>query len=295
MSPSLLQAVTTAITRATGKEVGACQVSPVGGGCINEAYVLVALTPFFVKVNAAARAGLFEAEAEALRALAATGTVRVPEVITTGRHADRSFLVLEHVPMQAATTEARSWEAFGRQLAALHHALSPDGTFGWHAANFIGATPQPNAPTASWVTFWRDQRLGFQFKLAAERGVHFEGADRLLRVIPRFFADYTPAASLLHGDLWSGNASFTADGSPIIYDPACYYGDRECDLSFTELFGRFPTAFYEAYDATWPRHTSWPLRRDLYNLYHVLNHHHLFGASYREQAQRMIHRLNRPI
>ncbi|RBP46297.1 fructosamine-3-kinase [Roseimicrobium gellanilyticum] len=291
MDAALLHAIGTEIERATGHSLGACEARPVGGGCIHEAYVLVAFTPYFVKVNAMAKAGLFDAEMDALRALAATGAIRVPRPVTIGRHGDRSFLVLEHVAM--GLSGASSWETFGAQLAAMHRHLSPDRSYGWHCANYIGVTPQPNAASRDWLIFWREQRLGFQLKLAGEQGVRFTGAERLLERLPLFFEGYAPEPSLLHGDLWSGNASFTDDGVPIIYDPASYHGDRECDLAFTELFGSFPAAFYEAYDQSWPRHRNWPMRRDLYNLYHVLNHFHLFGGGYRSQAQQMIHELNR--
>jgi fructosamine-3-kinase len=293
MDAALLHAIGTEIERVTGHSLGVCQARPVGGGCIHEAYVLVALTPYFVKVNSVARAGLFDAEMDALQAIDATGAIRVPRPVVTGWHADRSFLVLEHVAM--GRSAASSWETFGAQLAAMHRHRSANGSYGWHCANYIGATPQPNASSHDWVGFWREQRLGFQLKLAAEQGVRFSGAERLLDQLPLFFEGYTPEPSLLHGDLWRGNASFTDDGIPIIYDPASYHGDRECDLAFTELFGALPAAFYEAYDEAWPRNQNWPMRRDLYNLYHVLNHFHLFGGSYHSQAQEMIHALNRMV
>lgn len=291
MDAALLHAIGTEIHRVTGQSLGACQLRPIGGGCIHEAYVLVALTPYFVKVNTASRAGLFEAEMDALQAIDATGTIRVPRPLLTGRHADRSFLVLEYVAMTGGG--GSSWETFGTNLAKMHRQVSSDGSFGWHCANYIGATPQPNAASHDWIAFWRDQRLGFQFKLAEEQGLRLSGAERLLERLSFFFENYVPAPSLLHGDLWTGNASFMDDGTPIIYDPASYHGDRECDLAFTELFGAFPAGFYEAYDAAWPRHENWSMRRDLYNLYHVLNHCHLFGGGYHSQAQEMIHALNR--
>lgn len=295
MDAALLQAIGKEIHRATGQPLGACEARPVGGGCIHEAYVLVALTPYFVKVNAASRAGLFDAEMDALQAIAATDTIQVPRPVVTGRHADRSYLVLEYVAMGGGSSGSRaaSWETFGAQLAAMHRHVSPHGSYGWPCANYIGTTPQPNTISHDWISFWRDQRLGFQFKLAAEQGASFSGAERLLEMLPVFFQGYTPQPSLLHGDLWGGNASFMDDGTPVIYDPASYFGDRECDLAFTELFGAFPAVFYEAYDDAWPRHANWRLRRDLYNLYHVLNHSHLFGGGYRSQAQQMIHALNR--
>lgn len=290
MEDPLLQAVVSAIRSATGDDPGACRVRKLGGGCIHEAYVLLALTPYFVKVNSAAHQGMFDAEQGGLRALAVTRTLRVPRPITAGIAGQRSFLVLEFIPLAAGSK--RGWHDMGESLAAMHRTVSPDGRFGWHRANFIGATPQPNAWHGDWITFWRDHRLGFQFKLAASRGITFTGSGRLLDHLDAFFDGYTPAPSLLHGDLWSGNASFTDAGAPVIYDPACYFGDRECDLAFTEMFGGFPVSFYEAYDAAWPRDEGWRRRRDLYNLYHVLNHFHLFGGAYRDQAQQIIRALN---
>ena len=290
MEAPLLQAVVSAIRSATGEDPGACKVRNVGGGCIHEACVLLALTPYFVKVNSAAHQGMFDAEQDGLQAIAATNTIRVPRPITTGIAGHRSCLVLEFIPLAAGSK--RGWHEMGESLAALHRMTSPDGRFGWHRANFIGATPQPNSWQGDWIPFWRDHRLGFQFKLAANRGTAFTGSERLLDLLDAFFAGYRPVPSLLHGDLWSGNAAFTDIGAPVIYDPACYFGARECDLAFTEMFGGFPRSFYEAYDAAWPRDEGWQSRRDLYNLYHVLNHCHLFGGSYRNQAQQMIHALN---
>jgi fructosamine-3-kinase len=106
-----------------------------------------------------------------------------------------------------------------------------------------------------------------------------------------FFTSYLPEASLLHGDLWSGNANFDCNGRPIVFDPACYYGDRECDLAMTRLFGGFEAGFYEAYQREWPLDDGWRLRVDLYNLYHVLNHFNLFGGNYLKQAESMVNRL----
>jgi fructosamine-3-kinase len=70
-----------------------------------------------------------------------------------------------------------------------------------------------------------------------------------------------------------------------------YAGDAEADLAMTELFGGFPTAFQAAYRAVRPVDAGYAVRRDLYNLYHVLNHLNLFGGSYLGQAQRLIGRL----
>ena len=166
--------------------------------------------------------------------------------------------------------------------------------FGWKRNNTIGNTPQINTTTTDWVQFWREHRLGYQLKLARENsytGKLQQLGERLMSDLNAFFNDTSPAASLLHGDLWSGNVSFDMSGQPVIYDPAVYFGDREADIAMTELFGMFPTAFYTAYQDDYPLDSGYNTRKKLYNLYHVLNHLNLFGGSYRHQAEQMMNEL----
>jgi fructosamine-3-kinase len=164
-------------------------------------------------------------------------------------------------------------------------------TFGWERHNTIGSTPQINTWTASWTEFWVKHRLGYQLQLAQRRGGHFPKQDQLLTLIPDLLAGHTPQPSLVHGDLWSGNAAVTQTGEPVIFDPATYVGDREVDLAMTELFGGFPAAFYHGYNQVFPLDEGYQQRKPLYNLYHVLNHFNLFGGSYESQANRMIMQL----
>jgi fructosamine-3-kinase len=290
MDPRTLDAIHGGLFCTAGADIHKSTVKAVGGGCIHRAYIIESNPPFFVKVNGAAHEDMFDAEMDGLKALAAAAEIRVPCPLLRGKIGDESFIVLEFLQLKRGTTKA--WQRMGEQLADLHRHTSPDGRFGWHRDNYIGATPQENHWHDDWISFWRDQRLGFQLKLAAKKDMRFEGSDRLLDRLDSFFTGYRPLPSLLHGDLWSGNASFTDEGRPVIYDPACYFGDRECDLAFTEMFGGFPREFYEAYDATWPRDSGWRARRDLYNLYHVLNHANLFGGSYERQARMIIRALN---
>ena len=156
---------------------------------------------------------------------------------------------------------------------------------------YLPADPQPNRRDADWLRFWDERRLGHQLALAAAHGRggrQQQRGERLLAALPALLAGHAPAASLLHGDLWSGNAGYLRDGTPVLFDPAVYYGDRETDLAMTELFGGFPPAFYHAYREAWPLPAGYELRRELYNLYHVLNHLNLFGGGYRAQAEDMI-------
>ncbi len=279
------------IAAATGRAFTPASHQGVGGGCINQALVLESSEQrYFVKTNTADRLAMFEAEAEGLREIAATHTVRVPAPVCSGVAANQAFLALEYLPLRGADAQAQ--ETLGRQLAQMHRATAP--RFGWKRDNTIGSTPQPNAPAGDWVAFWRAQRLGFQLGLAADNGyggsLQHDG-EQLLDRLPAFFRDYQPVASLLHGDLWGGNAAATDTGAPVIFDPAVYYGDREADLAMTELFGGFGARFHAAYREAWPLDAGYRARKNLYNLYHVLNHLNLFGGGYRAQAQQMIERL----
>ncbi|MBK5944589.1 fructosamine kinase family protein [Halorhodospira halophila] len=288
----LQQTIETAITEATGEAFGPARRGGAGGGCINDAFTLSdGHRRFFVKINDAAGAELFETEADALRELAGAGALRVPRPIAEGAHGGQHFLVLEHIDLSGRGDTA-GYRRLGEGLAALHGACA--AAHGWHRDNFIGATPQPNGWDEDWVRFFRERRLRHQLRLAAERGAGrrvVDAGERLAAGLGALFRDYTPAPSLLHGDLWGGNAGFARDGAPVIYDPATYYGDRETDLAMSELFGGFPSAFHEGYDAIWPRDPGYAVRRDLYQLYHVLNHFNLFGGMYRSQSQRLIDRL----
>jgi fructosamine-3-kinase len=284
------------ISQATGNPCPDPVARSVGGGCINQAYQLTSGDrTYFVKLNQAERVAMFEAEALALREMIASHTIRVPQPICwgtleRGTLERASFIVLEWVDLGGRGGD-RAWEQMGRDLAALHRWNQPVGTgpgFGWHQTNTIGSTPQPNPWTADWVAFWVEARIGYQLKLARRQGGNFPQGDRLLAAIPDLLANHDPQPSLLHGDLWSGNAAIAADGTPIIFDPAAYWGDREADLAMTELFGGFPPAFYRGYEAVWPLDPGNRDRKTLYNLYHILNHFNLFGGSYGNQANRMI-------
>ena len=262
----------------------------VGGGCISPAAVLEdGATRWFLKLNDATRLDMFEAERDGLEAMAATGSIRVPHPLCCGVAGGQAFIAMEYVPLGGGSGVTAALA--GEQLAAMHQSTA--GAHGWHRDNTIGATPQPNRQESDWVRFWGEQRLGFQLELAARNGYGGRLQQRGARLLERVGAllDHRPAPSLLHGDLWGGNFGADADGNPVIFDPACYYGDREADLAMTELFGGFGSRFYAAYNATWALAPGYQTRKTLYNLYHILNHLNLFGGGYGSQAERMIDRL----
>jgi protein-ribulosamine 3-kinase len=264
--------------------------SGVGGGGINECFLVRGRGhACFVKLNTPERVPMFAAEEIGLKEIGRTDTVRVPRPLCHGASPGASWIVLEHLELSSA--DGKAMRALGSNLARLHRVTAP--RYGWARDNTIGSTPQPNAWAPDWIAFWREKRLGFQLGLAASQGhgrLAASGA-RLMEKLPAFFAGHTPAPSLLHGDLWSGNVAMTGAGEPVVFDPATYYGDREADLAMTELFGGFPRSFYDAYRAEYPLHPGYDVRKPLYNLYHVLNHFNLFGGGYGVQAGRMIGQL----
>jgi len=257
-------------------------------GCIHQTYVLEGGgRRYFAKINTAAQADNFAAEADGLAALAAAG-VRVPSPLCRGVAGSQAFLVLEYLDLGRSGDPA----ALARVLAAVHSVHHE--RYGWHRDNYIGTSPQRNRRCGSWSGFWGETRLVPQLELAGRNRLGeslTQKGERLVVALPKLLVGHAPAPSLLHGDLWSGNAGFLADGTPVLFDPAVYCGDREADVAMTELFGGFPAAFYSAYREAVPLAPGYSVRKTLYNLYHVLNHANLFGGAYAGQAERMMEQL----
>jgi fructosamine-3-kinase len=254
------------------RQLGIAAAESVSGGCIHRCYrVSIAGAGRFLKVNSGAHADVFAAEAEGLSALRAC-QLRAPEPLAHGVAGEEAYLLLELLELQGTGDFA----AFGRMLATAHRKPAP--RFGWPRDNYIGSTPQHNGWCDDWMEFWVARRMAPQISLARERGFDVGMPPTHL------LENHRPQASLLHGDLWSGNAGFTAAG-PVVFDPAVYYGDREADLAMTELFGGFPREFYAAYNEVFPLPAGYEKRKHLYNLYHLLNHLNLFGVGYLGQLK----------
>ena len=276
-----------AISQATGEKFTCDRRQAQSGGCINQTMrVSDGNRQFFIKINGESNLDMFETEAIALQQIAATQTIRVPKPLCWGISDDQAYLVMENLDLGGR----QDWDAMGRNLAAMHRVTSDRG-FGWERDNVIGSTPQINHWTKDWVSFWIEYRLAFQIRLAQSKGWRCAIAEsKIYAAIPRFFDNYQPQPSMVHGDLWGGNAAFV-DSEPVIFDPALYFGDREVDLAMTELFGGFPAQFYLAYQDSYPLDSGYQRRKTLYNLYHILNHFNLFGGGYGSQANRMIESL----
>jgi protein-ribulosamine 3-kinase len=253
------------------KDLGLTDAKPLGGGCIHRCYrAMLERRLVFIKVNEARFADAFAAEADGLSALRSAGCT-APEPLRHGTSVASAYLLMEFLELGPRGDFA----ALGRMLASLHRRHGDH--FGWPRDNYIGATPQPNGRSESWAEFWRQRRLAPQLALAKRNGYALDIGN-----VCDLLDGHQPAPSLLHGDLWSGNAGFLPSGAPALFDPAVYYGDREADLAMTELFGGFAPEFYSAYG---PLPAGYETRKHLYNLYHLLNHLNLFGGGYLGQVK----------
>ncbi len=258
---------------------------PIGGGCISNGRMITTRSgkTFFLKTNRNTPADMFAREAEGLATLCVEDGPTVPQPLLFGR----DFILLED--LRSAPRQSDFWPVFGRQLAALHNHISAN--FGFEHDNYIGSTPQPNPWTRGGYTFFAEQRLLYQANLARQKSFLNQIEVRAVENLVTQLTDLIPAqpASLLHGDLWSGNAVTNSQGGPAIIDPAAYYGWAEAELAMTALFGAFPNVFYQAYEEVRPLEPGYYGRFPIYNLYHLLNHLNIFGRGYLGQVQDSLH------
>lgn len=280
MLPQALQAHLT-----TYFEAPIVDIRALSGGDINHA-ACVSLSSdqrIFVKWHPSPPDGMFYAEAFGLDLLAKADALRIPHVY----FASENYLAMEWLGrgVKNAKVAAQLGEGLAKQ-----HRFSAD-SFGLERANFCGLTVQQNTQNDDWATFFAKNRLGAQMEIAAQQNrLPHQRAQGLERLISRMgeLLPARPPVSLLHGDLWGGNWVSTEAGDPALIDPAVYFGHREADIAFTEVFGGFPSEFYDAYQATWALDSGYRYRKDIYNLYHLLNHLNLFGESYGYQVDMVL-------
>ncbi len=254
---------------------------PVTGGCINNG-ALISTTSgrsFFLKTNPSAPKDMFEREVEGLLALGVPGALRIP----TPRCYGPDFLLMDD--LEPSSRAPDYWEQFGRALARVHGSVGE--RYGFHHNNYIGSTPQINTWMEDGHAFYAEHRLRYQARLAFDAGRLdarvFGQVERLARRLPQLVPQQPP--SLIHGDLWSGNAITDRNGGPALIDPAVYFGWAEAELAMTALFGRFPPMFYVAYQEIRSLVPGFESRFRIYNLYHLLNHLNLFGEKYLGQVK----------
>ncbi len=267
---------------ATGLGSSPIGSSPVGGGCIHDARRLTLGDgrEVFAKSARGQVAACLATEARGLELLAPH--LRVPQVLGQGVSADGTrWLALEWLELRPLG--AAAWADLGRQLATLHAVTAR--RYGLDHDNFIGATPQVNAPGDSWAEFFIERRLRPQLALARGHG-HRLPEGEIFGLAESALANHQPPAALLHGDLWSGNAAALPDGTALVFDPAPYHGDPECDLAMLELFGGpLPGVFLQGYGSPSAERER---RRPVYDLYHALNHLNLFGSGYDAMVRRCL-------
>lgn len=261
------------------------------GGEIHPAwYLRFGSHEVFVKCDSRDMLTKFRAEAEQLELLARSKTVRVPAVYGVGSSRDYSFLLLQYLDIKPLDAHG-AW-CLGEQLARLHQ-WSEQPQFGLDFDNDLSTTPQPNAWQRRWPTFFAEQRIGWQLQLAAEKGMHFGDIDVLTGRVEERLTGHQPQPSLLHGDLWPLNCANSAHGC-YLFDPACYWGDRECDLAMLPLYPALPPQIYDGYQSVWPLDKGFVTRQPLYQIYYLLNRANLFGGKHITAAQQAIDALLQP-
>ena len=296
--PETLRAILARTLAASGDDTPIVDTQPVGGGCISTTLrIITAKDTYFLKWNGDSPPGMFRSESEGLSAIRSTSSIRVPEVFGFMDRTDSEpgFILMEWIECPAAGVPVRkAGSRLGAQLAALHRgdARGDQVLYGWDEDNYLGVTVQSGCWSEDWVCFFRDRRLQPQVRIAVDRarigrGLHAR-LETLLSRVGDWLGGVPRQSSLLHGDLWRGNVLWGSQLEPVLIDPAVYYGDREAEIAYTELFGGFPTDFYRAYESEFPCPPGREERRDLYNLYHLLNHLNTFGGSYLSAVEAVV-------
>jgi fructosamine-3-kinase len=259
-----------------------------GGGSICDAYrAHWDGREVFAKTLDDAPPGFFRAEERGLRWLAEAGAP-VPDVLAV----DDDLLVLEWV--DEGSPSAAAAERLGRDLAALHGTAA--AAFGAEWPGYLGSLPMDNSTTygapGEWPVFYAEQRVLPYLQAAVEAGAVDEGSRRAVEEVCERLR--TGSGDLegprepprrIHGDLWSGNVHWAADGRVRLIDPAAHGGHRETDLAMLDLFG-LPMlgVVLDAYDESFPLARGWRERVPLHQICPLLVHAALFGASYGHRA-----------
>ncbi|MCX6129979.1 MAG: fructosamine kinase family protein [Proteobacteria bacterium] len=232
--------------------------------------------------------GLLLAEAEGLQALAAANSLATPTLLAYDAH----WLVMLAIPREAASKIF--WQSLGRGLAKLHRQT---GAIGWPSDNWIGRSRQLNTWTpaeGSWADFFWQRRLLPQIHGLRYQGLWSKDAEaKLEEQVMLHLGPVEEEPSLLHGDLWSGNILCGESQLGFLIDPSVYYGHREVDIAMSELFGGFSRSFYQAYEEVWPLAKGYHQRKNIYNLYHKMNHVQLYGSGYIWDLQQSILHITR--
>ncbi|NVO01489.1 MAG: fructosamine kinase family protein [Bacteroidetes bacterium] len=280
--------VTTVITKFLNSKI--LNFKSVSGGSINTAIKIETKERnYFLKLNNTAKyPQMFELEARGLNLLRETNEIKIPNTIHIGNTENFSFLLLEW--LESSIQSKNFWEIFGISLAKLHQ--NTNVNFGLDHDNYIGSLKQYNTGKLDWASFFIENRIEFQLRLARNNQFVDKAItskfDSLFSIMDNIFPKEKP--SLLHGDLWSGNFMADNNGNPCIFDPAAYFGHREMDIAMTKLFGGFNQEFYNSYNGEFKLENGWEERIDICNLYPLLVHLNLFGQGYLTDILRILKR-----
>lgn len=254
------------------------------GGDINDVFLLTTNSSKLVlKINSNfSDQDMFSKEAMSLKLLASTHTFIVPKPITYNTINHNKYLLLEYVEPVNSNISASN---FGSTLANLH--LNTSSTFGLDYDNYIGSLPQYNNKKFSKASeFYINLRLEPQFEMAINNGYTFKRIEKFYKTIEQLIPN--EKASLIHGDLWSGNYFITHDTKACVFDPAISYAPREMDIAMMKLFGSVPEKVLKDYDFEYPLIESWKNRIPIWQLYYLLVHLNLFGDSYYHSVNQII-------
>ena len=257
----------------------------VGGGCVSSAYeVKTSDSSYFIKINSLDFADNFKSEFMGLTKIHETNTILCPTPFATGIYKQQSYLIMSVLPSLGGGTSA-----LGAPLAKMHMA-GQSKQYGFPEPTYCGSTLLDNTMTDQpWSEWFAEHRIGKILQdIGPKKITQYPVQDIIKKVaseLKSHDADVTP--SLVHGDLWNGNCG-TSGGKPCIFDPAVYYGDPEVDLAMTELFGGLGRSFYKSYQTVKPIPEGYERRKEIYNLFHVLNHAYMFGGFYCNQAASII-------
>lgn len=261
-------------------------LEPLSGGCIGEVYRarLADGRSVVAKVDGSAAPQL-GIEGYMLRYLAEHSDLPVPAVL----HSEPGFLLMNFLPGRNHFSTAVQEDA-AELLAALHDVTSEQ--YGLERDTLIGGLHQPNPWKDSWIDFFREERLLYMGWEAMEKGrlpaATFSRIETLCGRLERWLVE-PERPSLIHGDAWTGNILAEDGRITGFVDPAIYYADLEVELAFTTLFGTFGEAFFDRYTSIRPIAPGFfEVRRNLYNLYPLLVHVHLFGGSYVTSVERTL-------
>ncbi len=261
------------------------KVERLSGGSINEVYLCYLINNKIVlKINdKELYPKMFEKEKQGLNFIRKYG-FKTPEVIGEGCYDSYSYLAIEYIE----SGNSLNWKLFGRELALLH--LNQNNKFGLDHDNYIGSLCQLNTHEESWQQFYTQYRILPLVKIARDKHLiekkNIQKIEYLCSKLDTLLPECKP--SLIHGDLWSGNLIYDQQNSPVLIDPAVYYGHPEMDWAMLSLFGNYPEVAFRSYCELNYLEKGFKDREGIHQLYPLLVHLILFGKSYFNQVYSII-------